>query len=82
MFYAKTFLLAGVVLPVGLHVLSRGSTPWWPDTVSLGLAFGVAAVLIAHQTRNDREVRRRVWAAVKDLAGQWRQTDRRPRPRL
>ena len=32
-FYAKTFLIAGVILPVVLHLLARGSTPWWPDTL-------------------------------------------------
>ena len=69
MFYAKTFLIAGVILPVVLHFLARGATPWWPDTVSLGLAFGVAALVIAHKTRSDREVRRRLWKAVKDFAG-------------
>ena len=70
--YLKIFLITGVVLPVALHFLSRGATPWWPDTVSLGLAFGVAAVLIAYQTPKDREARRRLWRAVKDLAGQRR----------
>ena len=69
MFYAKTFLIAGVIVPVVLHFLARGTTPWWPDTVSLGLAFGVAAVIIAHQTQRDRAVRRRLWKAVKDVAG-------------
>jgi hypothetical protein len=70
-FYAKTFLLAGVILPVILHMLAREAMPSWPDTVSLGLAFGVAAVLIAQKTRRDREMNRRLWKALKDLARHW-----------
>jgi hypothetical protein len=70
-FYAKTFLLAGVILPVVLHLLARESTPWWPDTVSLGIAFGVTAVVIAHKTRSDREMNHRLWKTLKDFVRHW-----------
>jgi hypothetical protein len=70
-FYAKIFLIAGVILPVSLHLLARQSTPWWPDTVSLGIGFGFAAVLIAHKAPKDHEINRRLWKALKDLASRW-----------
>ena len=42
--------------------------PWWPDTVSMGIAFGVVAVLVVSKTRREREQNRRLWKAMKDLA--------------
>ncbi len=60
-------LIAGVVLPVVWHVLSPQSMPWWPDTVSMGLAFGATAALIAVRYRKDREMNRRVWRALRTL---------------
>ncbi len=44
--YVKTFLIAGVVIPIFLHVAASETMPWWPDTVSMGLAFGIVAVLM------------------------------------
>jgi hypothetical protein len=70
-FYLKTFLIAGVLLPVLLHMLARESTPWWPDTVSMGIAFGAAAVLIGHKARTDRAMNRRLWKALKDRLSWW-----------
>ena len=42
--------------------------PWWPDTVSMGIAFGVVAVLVVSKTRSEREQNRRLWKAMKNLA--------------
>jgi hypothetical protein len=67
-FYAKIFLIAGVILPLVLRMLAKESMPWWPDTVSMGIAFGVSAVLIASKARTDREMNRRLWKALKTLA--------------
>jgi len=66
-FYARIFLIAGVIVPVALHLLARETTPWWPDTVSMGLGFGAAAVLVAHQGRRERALNRRLWRALKEL---------------
>jgi hypothetical protein len=65
--YVRTFLIAGIFIPIFLHVVSPRSMPWWPDTVSLGIAFGVAGVLIVSKYRTDREMKRRLWNALKDV---------------
>ncbi len=44
--YARAFLIAGVIIPILLHMAARESMPWWPDTVSMGIAFGAAAIAI------------------------------------
>jgi hypothetical protein len=62
--YAQAFLLAGVVLPCILHLVASDKMPWWPDTISLGVAFGFAAAVMAWKTRKDREVQRRLWKGV------------------
>lgn len=67
--YVRTFLIAGVVIPIFLHVIASKAMPWWPDTVSMGIAFGVVAVLIVSKTRREREMNRRLWKALKNLAG-------------
>jgi predicted membrane channel-forming protein YqfA (hemolysin III family) len=65
--YARAFLIAGVIIPTLLHMLARESTPWWPDTVSLGIAFGAAAIAIVWKDRKDRETRRRLWNALRAI---------------
>ena len=65
--YVKAFFIAGVVIPVLLHLLASEGTPWWPDTVSLGIGFGVAAVVIVSRAEADREMRRRLWRALQNL---------------
>lgn len=67
--HVRTFLIAGVVIPIFLHVIASKAMPWWPDTVSMGIAFGVVAVLIVSKTRREREMNRRLWKALKNLAG-------------
>lgn len=62
--YLWAFLIAGLVIPVGLHVLGGPTMPWWPDTVSLGIGFGVVAVLLVSKTRTDRETNRRLWKTL------------------
>jgi hypothetical protein len=66
--YVRAFLIAGVVIPVFLHAIARASMPWWPDTISLGLAFGVTAVLMVSKARMDRGMNRRLWEALRTLA--------------
>ncbi len=64
--YLKTFLLVGVVLPIGLHLIASDRMPWWPDTVTTGIGFGVAAVAILWKVRADREPNSRLWNALKE----------------
>ena len=66
--YIKTFVIAGLVVPVLLHLANSKAMPWWPDTVSMGLAFGFAGVLMVSKMRADRERKRRFWQVLKDLA--------------
>jgi len=65
--YVKAFFFAGVVLPILLHLLASEGMPWWPDTVSLGIGFGAAAVIIVSKMEADREMRRRLWKALQRL---------------
>ena len=60
-------LLAGVVIPVVLHFMSPRAMPWWPDTITLGIAFGITAALMAARFRQDRERNRRIGRALRDL---------------
>ena len=66
--YIKAVVIAGVVVPVLLHLANSKAMPWWPDTVSMGLAFGTAAVLMVSKARTDRAMNRRLWQALKNLA--------------
>lgn len=63
----RAFFVAGVVLPCFLHVIAPDKMPWWPDTISLGLAFGFTAAVIAWRTPQDREMNRRIWNTAKEL---------------
>ena len=65
--YANAFVVAGVILPILLHLAAPNAMPWWPDTVSMGIAFGVAAIAMVWQGRKDRETRRRLWNALRAL---------------
>jgi uncharacterized membrane protein YhhN len=62
--YVAAFLIAGVIVPALLHAVARESMPWWPDTVSMGSAFGAAAIAIVWKDRKDREQRRRLWSVI------------------
>jgi len=66
--YVRTFLIAGIIIPIFLHVIASKAMPWWPDTVSMGIAFGVVAVLVVSKTRSEREQNRRLWKALRNLA--------------
>ncbi len=70
--YLKTFMIAGVIIPIILHVLNSRLMPWWPDTVSMGIGFGIVAVLCVYKARTDREMNRRLWTALKAVARNWR----------
>ena len=65
--YATAFLIGGVIIPVGLHMVAREAMPWWPDTVSMGIAFGAAALAMVWQGRKDREFRRRLWSVLRTI---------------
>ena len=65
--HATVFLIAGVIIPTLLHIVNPESMPWWPDTVSMGIAFGAAAVAIVWKHRKDREARRRLWEALRAI---------------
>jgi hypothetical protein len=66
--YVRAFLIAGVIIPIVLHVIASKAMPWWPDTVSMGIAFGVVAVVLVSKARREREQKRRFWNALKELA--------------
>ena len=51
--YVKAFPIAGVIIPIFLHMIASESMPWWPDTVSMGIAFGAAALAIVSKNRKD-----------------------------
>ena len=65
--YAKAFLGAGVIVPTLLHLVAREQMPWWPETVSMGIAFGATAVVIVWKQRKDREARRRLWTTLRGM---------------
>jgi hypothetical protein len=60
--FLKTFLLAGSIMGVIVHFVTRESMPWWPDTVVMGAAFGTIAALGTYQ---HRRTNRLVWNALK-----------------
>lgn len=63
----RAVFVAGVVLPCILHIIAPDKMPWWPDTTSLGLAFGFTAAVIAWKIPKDREMNRRIWNTAKEL---------------
>ena len=65
--YIKTLVMAGIVIPTCLHLANSKAMPWWPDTISMGLAFGVAGVIMVSRARADRAMKRRLWQALKDV---------------
>jgi hypothetical protein len=67
--YLEAFLVAGVIVPIALHIIASESMPWWPDTVSMGLTFGLVAVVMVSRARTNREMNRRLWQALRVLAG-------------
>jgi hypothetical protein len=50
---------------VFLHFANSEAMPCWPDTVSMGIAFGFAAVLMVSKARTDRAMKRRLWQSLK-----------------
>ena len=63
--YVTMFLVAGVAVPIALHLVAADRMPWWPDTVSMAIAFGACAVATAWKVRADRDVNYRLWNAAK-----------------
>ena len=66
--YVRAVVIAGVIIPVVLHVIASKAMPWWPDTVSMGIAFGVVALVIVSRNQRQREMNRRLWKALMNLA--------------
>jgi len=66
--YVKTFVIAGVIVPTVLHFLSPEAMPWWPDTASLAIVFGVTSVLAVARHRSERDLNQRFSQAVGHLA--------------
>ena len=67
--YALAFVVAGVMLPILLHIIAPEAMSWWPDTISLGLAFGFAGMMMVLKAKKDRESNSRLWKALKELSG-------------
>jgi peptidoglycan/LPS O-acetylase OafA/YrhL len=63
--YVTALVVAGLVVPIALHVVAADRMPWWPDTVSMGIAFGACAVAMAWKARADREMNHRLWSVLK-----------------
>ena len=66
--YVRAFVIAGVIIPIVLHVIASKAMPWWPDTVSMGIVFGVVAVVVVSKNQSGREANRRLWKALMNLA--------------
>jgi hypothetical protein len=66
--YVRAFLIAGVIIPIVLHMIASKAMPWWPDTVSMGIVFGVVAVVVVSKNRTGREANRRLWKALINFA--------------
>jgi hypothetical protein len=69
--YLIALVMAGAILPMLLHQASPELMPWWPDTVSMGIAFGAASLAIVWKDRKDRETRRRLWNTLKTVGRRW-----------
>jgi len=67
MTYITALLIGGVVLPLSLHFIAPQSMPWWPDTLSMAIAFGATAIVLVGKYRSDREMNRRFWRAIRAL---------------
>ena len=63
--YVTASLAAGIVLPIGLHIVAADRMPWWPDTVSMGIRFGFVAIVLVWKTRAERDMNRRLGNALK-----------------
>jgi len=66
--YVRALVIAGIIIPIVLHVIASKAMPWWPDTVSMGIVFGVVAVVVVSKHRSGREANRRLWKALMNLA--------------
>jgi hypothetical protein len=62
--YLTVFLFAGLAVSMALHLVAADRMPWWPDTVSLGITFGIGAVVTAWKVRADHEMNARLWSVL------------------
>jgi hypothetical protein len=58
---------AGCAIAVVMHLVASDRMPWWPDTISMGIAFGVFGAVASWKYRDDRERNRRLWHALKQF---------------
>ena len=65
--YLKTFLIAGSILGVIVHFVTRESMPWWPDTAIMGVTFGTIAMLAAYHHESNRRTNQLIWNALKHV---------------
>ncbi len=63
--YLTTFVVVTVAAGTLVHFVTIYPMPWWPDTVIMGLPFGVVAALSAWQHRSGNQM---IWNALKDAA--------------
>ncbi len=66
--YLKALLIAGVIVPIFLHMVASERMRWWPDTVSVGIAFGAVAVVLVWKARTAREMNCRLWKTLRTFA--------------
>ena len=65
--YVRAFLVWGIIIPILLHAIAPAAMPWWPDTVSTGIAAGFTAIVIVWKTRTDQSLNGRVWKALRAI---------------
>ena len=63
--YLTTFVAVTVAAGTLVHFVTIYPMPWWPDTVIMGLPFGVVAALSVWQHRSGNQM---IWNALKDAA--------------
>jgi hypothetical protein len=72
MIYVKAFLIAGIIVPVLLHLVAPEAMPWWPDAISMGIAAGGVGAVLVWKARTESHMNHRLWSALKALARPWR----------
>jgi hypothetical protein len=79
--YLKTFLIAGSILGVVVHFVTRESMPWWPDTAIMGATFGTVAMLAVYSHERNRRTNQPIWNALKRAFARWSNRRRRTQTR-
>jgi H+/Cl- antiporter ClcA len=63
--YVMALIVGGAIVPIALHLVAADRMPWWPDTIATGVGFGAFGMALVWKARADREMNRRLWAALK-----------------